>query len=194
MRSIILYIASSLDGYIADSKNSLDWLTAYHGDYGYTTFMNSVDTVLMGRKTYDWVTAQGMSNPHPEQIQYVFTSTPEKYASAKNTIFTSADPIETAKELQTQKGKNIFLVGGGVLIREFLKSNMVDEFILFFVPIVLGSGIRLFEPFGSSVLLETISATKYDDGMMELRLKKLTNTGNVKNYDNRYTPSRNERL
>ena len=172
MRKIILYIASSLDGYIADKNNNIDWLTSYHGNYGYQDFMSTVDTVLSGRKTYDEVVKMGFPNPHPEQVNYVLTASPEKYQNASNIIFTSRNPIELVNELLKQEGKNIFLVGGGELIANFLKNNLIDEIILFIVPIILGNGIPLFKPINEQIKFETSSVKKYDDGMIGLKLQR----------------------
>ena len=173
MRKLILYIAASLDGFIADKENKLDWLTVYTGEYGYTEFMKSVDTVLMGRKTYEWVTAEGVTHPHPEQTNYIFTSTPEKFTSTEHIIFTSHSPLSVVEDLKGNNGRNIFLVGGGGLISNFVENNLIDEYILFVVPVLLGSGIPLFHRMPRTVHLETMSVRRHDDGMIELRLKRI---------------------
>ena len=173
MRKLILYIASSLDGFIADQENKLDWLTVYTGEYGYKEFMKDIDTVLMGRKTYEWVVAAGVSNPHPEQMNYIFTSTPEHFTSTPNSTFTSQDPVAFVKNLKEQKGKNIFLAGGSGLISNFIEFDLVDEYILFVVPVLLGNGIPLFSRLSHTVQLETVSVKNYDDGMIEVRLKRI---------------------
>ncbi|HAP36886.1 MAG TPA: hypothetical protein DCQ28_13490 [Bacteroidetes bacterium] len=172
MRKIILYIASSLDGFIADQNNNLDWLTVYTGNYGYEDFISTVDTVLCGRKTYDEVVKMGVTNPHPNQMNYVFTHSPKHYHSSTNILFTDRNPIELAKELLQQEGKDIFLVGGGELIRSLMKMKLVDEIILFIVPIILGNGIPMFKEHHTRINFETVSVKKYDDGMIALRLRK----------------------
>ena len=172
MKEIVLYIASSLDGFIADAENKIDWLTAYSGNYGYNEFLRSVDTVLMGRKTYEEVVRMGVPNPHPEQANFVFTKNAQRYTNTENIHFISDDPVLLAKKLKTKEGKNIFLVGGGVLIAQLLEHGLIDEIILFIVPIVLGKGIPLFKGITHHAEFSTVSTRKFDDGMIELHLKK----------------------
>ena len=172
MRKIVLYIASSLDGFIADRNNEIAWLTSFHGDYGYHDFLKTVDTVLSGRKTYDAVVAMSVPDSHPRQMNYIFTAAPERYQSTANMLFTSQDPIELAEELRKQNGKDIFLVGGGELIVRFLEHRMIDEIILFIVPTLLCEGVPLFRKHETQTEYSTVSVNKYDDGMIELRLVK----------------------
>ncbi len=172
MRKIILYIATSLDGFIADQNNNLDWLTVYGGNYGYEDFISTVDTVFCGRKTYDEVVKMGVSSPYPNQMNYVFTHSPDRYGSTEKIIFTDRNPIEIAKELLHQEGKDIFLVGGGELIRSLMEMNLIDEIILFIVPVILGNGIPMFKEHHTRINFETISVKKFEDGMIALRLRK----------------------
>ena len=172
MKEIILYIAASLDGYIADADNKIDWLTVYNGSYGYQEFLRSVDTVLMGRKTYEEVVRMGIPNPHPDQMNFIFTRNIGRWTDTDNIHFTSDDPVLLAKKLKTREGKNIFLVGGGIVIAQLLEHGLIDEIILFIVPVILGKGIPLFNEISHRAEFSTISARPFEDGMIEICLKK----------------------
>lgn len=172
MRKIILYIAASLDGYIADKDHGLDWLTVYHGNYGYGEFLTSVDTAISGRTTYDMVVKMGVADPYPELEYYILTHSPEQFTSTEKRIYTAQDPVELVNDLKKKNGKDIFLVGGGKTIGDFLEHGLIDNIILFIVPIILGNGIPLFNKISHSVSFKTESTKKHDDGMMEIRLDK----------------------
>jgi len=122
MKKLILYIAMSLDGVIAREDNSLDWLfrTGGEGDNGYSDFYKTVDTILMGRKTYEQILIlENGKFPYKNKKCYVFT--------------------------RQEEGKRVWLVGGGELLHEFLKYRLVDELIIQIAPIIIGKGIRLFK-------------------------------------------------
>ncbi len=172
MRRTVLYIAASLDGFIADKSHGLDWLTSYSGNYGYNEFLTTVDVAISGRKTYDAVVAMGVKDPYPGIDYYILTSAPEQFASSEKIIYTKRSPRELIGALKEQKGKNIYLVGGGKLISEFLEHDLIDDIILFIVPVILGGGIPLFPGVSHPVRFATESAKQYPDGMIELRLKR----------------------
>jgi dihydrofolate reductase len=148
MRKIKLFIASSLDGYIATEDGSIDWLYT-DSDYGYTQFYNSVDTILMGRKTYDKIIELAAEYPHKDKKNYVFS---QKKSAGKRTekekdhnVEFIADIIDSVKiQLLQSQGKDIWLIGGADIISIFLNAGMLDEIILSIHPIVLGKGIPLF--------------------------------------------------
>jgi dihydrofolate reductase len=145
-RKIVLYIAASLDGYIATKEDSLDWLFSVEGkgDNGYSEFYETVDTILMGRRTYDWIMEQAEDFPYLNKACYVFTrSTME---DTKHVRFIHDDGKEDfVNVLKQQPGKNIWIVGGGELLTMFMKQKVVDEVILTVAPVLLGSGIALFK-------------------------------------------------
>lgn len=143
MRKLVLYIAVSLDGFIAGEGERLDWLDRVEGqgDNGYEVFYSGVDTLLMGRKTYDWIMANA-EFPYSGKECYVFSHTPKE--NTKDVTFVSEDPAEFVARLKEQSGKKIWLVGGGGLLKPLLAKNLVDELILTIAPVVLGKGIPLF--------------------------------------------------
>lgn len=144
-RDLVLYIAASLDGYIATEDDSLDWLfnVEGEGDNGISEFYETVDTVLMGKKTYDWIVKHESGEfPYKNKECYVFTrSTMEDTEDVK---FTNKNVVGLTNELKSQEGSNIWLVGGGELLQSFLKEKLVDEIILTVAPTIIGKGIPLF--------------------------------------------------
>lgn len=116
-RKLVLYIASSLDGYIATDEHNLDWLFAVEGegDNGYSRFYESVDTILIGRITYDWIIEHEKGSfPYKGKECYVFTRTKKDDNEYVN--FICEDVLQFSKELKNRNGKNIWLVGGGNLL------------------------------------------------------------------------------
>ncbi len=146
MKKLKLYIASSLDGFIAREDGNLKWLTEApnpdNDDHGYAAFLETVDTVLMGNSTHKWVVAEGIADPYPDMKNFVFTRGEARVDGNINYI--NDDPVAFTTELKKGSGKDIFLVGGGELIKQLLSAGLIDQMIIFIVPVVLGRGIRLF--------------------------------------------------
>jgi dihydrofolate reductase len=145
-RKIILYIAMTLDGFIADSHDGLSFLDAYN-DYpevqtSINNLMLEVDTLLMGRRTYDIVNQMSDSWAYPNHMTYVFTSKDEK--DKENIKFTSERIEPFVSKLKNMSGKDIWLVGGGRLIQPFIEKNLIDEYRITIIPKLLGRGIKLF--------------------------------------------------
>ncbi|GEM04228.1 dihydrofolate reductase [Halolactibacillus miurensis] len=154
-RKVILFIASSLDGYIATEKESLDWLERVEGegDNGFSEFYDTVDTVLMGKKTYDWVMRQDLEAfPYKGNATYVFTRS--MVEDTDNVSFMNKDIESCVHQLKNKDGKNIWLVGGGDLVQSFLQAKLIDEIIVTVAPTLLGKGIPLFKKQDVSVDLE----------------------------------------
>ncbi len=152
-RKVIVFIATSLDGYIATKDESLDWLFRVEGegDNGYSEFYDTVDTIIMGRRTYDWiVNVEGDNFPYKNKKCYVFSQTPQE--TNDKVEFLHCDIGTFINEIKQEEGNNIWLVGGGELIYHVLKDNLVDEFIITVAPQIIGSGIPLFK--NSAVELE----------------------------------------
>lgn len=145
-RKLVLFIATSLDGYIATETESLDWLfnVEGEGDNGYSEFYETVDTIIMGKKTYDWVIKNIEGDfPYKNKECYVFTRSP--IMDTENVKFVNKDIGSFTNSLKDQEGKNIWIVGGGDLLHSFIKEKLVDEFILTVAPTIIGKGIRLFK-------------------------------------------------
>ncbi|MCA0988136.1 dihydrofolate reductase family protein [Guptibacillus algicola] len=145
-RKVSVYIATSVDGYIATTDDSLDWLFRgeIEGDAGYSEFYEGIDTVLIGRRTYDWFMEQEKGNyPYKGIESYVFTKTPVE--NTDYVTFINEDIATFTRELKQQEGKTIWLVGGSEIVYTLMREKLVDEFIISVAPSLLGKGIPLFK-------------------------------------------------
>jgi dihydrofolate reductase len=174
MRKIILYIAISLDGKIAKPDGDVSWLDELpnpdHLDYGYADFLSSIDTTLMGNTTYKQLLGFGIEFPYRGKENYVFTRNKE-LREDENVKFISNDPVSFVKELKSREGGNIWLIGGGKLNTLLLNERLIDEMIIFVIPIVLGDGIPLFGNTPIESKLEMIKSKAYSNGVIELNYK-----------------------
>ncbi len=162
-RKLVLYIATSLDGYIATNEHNLDWLLSVEGegDNGYSKFYSTVDTILIGRTTYDWIMDQEKGDfPYKGKECYVFSRT--KRDANEYVTFVHDDIIQFTKSLENRDGKNIWLVGGGDLLDTFIKEKLVDEIIITIAPNLLGSGIPLFKNNDFHTQLSLIAVNRYN--------------------------------
>lgn len=173
-RKIIVYIATSADGYIARLDGSVDWLNRPRtaGDYGMSAFYRSIDTILWGRKTYDIALGfqkKGVDGPgfDPKVKNYVF-SRKQALRPAENTEFIK-EPIATfARRLRSASGKNIWMMGGAGIIASFLDKGAIDEFMIHVIPTFIGEGIPLMQPRHRHIPLELISVRRFNDGVVRL--------------------------
>ena len=143
-RKVILYIAMSLDGYIAKENNDISWLSLVEKsgeDYGYSDFIQAIDTVIMGRKTYEKVMSFGIEFPHKDKKCYVISRT--KTGMDENVEYYSGNLEELMTSLKNEEGKNIFIDGGAEVVNELMKINVIDEFVLSVIPLFLGNGIQI---------------------------------------------------
>ncbi len=173
MRKIIVYIATSADGFIARKDGAVDWLDRPRtaGDYGIGKFYKSIDTILWGRKTYELVLKfqkEGKDTPNMGDIKnYAFSRKPPKKVAAGFEFV--KEPIKKfAKRLRAQKGKNIWMMGGGGIIASFLEAGAIDEFIIHVMPTFIGEGIPLIAPARRTVPLKLVSCKKFSDGVVRL--------------------------
>jgi dihydrofolate reductase len=175
-RKIIVYIATSADGYIARPDGDVEWLNRRPDtvDYGMTEFYPTIDTILWGRKTYDWALAYYRKRGRKDGMfdtklaNYVFSRKPPKRA-APGVEFVS-EPVETfSQRLRATPGKHIWMMGGGGLIASFLDAGEIDEFDIHVIPTLIGEGIPLMAPRHRDVPLRLRSARKYPDGVVRLR-------------------------
>jgi len=146
MRKIKLYIAVSIDGYIAQSDGGVGWLDEVpnpnQADYGYFDFYKSIDTTLMGNATYRQILTFDIPFPYADKVNYVFSRTAQE--DNQDVKFVQKNVADFVSELKSQEGGDIWLVGGGQLNAAFLKDGLIDEMIISIMPIVLGSGLPLF--------------------------------------------------
>ena len=170
-RRIIVYIATSADGYIARPNGDVGWLdrTRPKGNYGMGEFLKTIDTILWGRKTYGKGIEMGMKAAgFGKGIKnYVFSHRPQQ--SVEQGVEFINESIKTfAQRLRSQPGKNVWMMGGGGIIASFLDESEIDEVIIHGVPIFIGEGIPLIEPRHRSVQLKLVSSRSYPDGVVRL--------------------------
>jgi len=174
-RKIIVYIATSADGFIARPDGSFDWLERPRpkGNYGMGAFYKSIDTTLWGRKTCDMALdfqKRGVPGTafDTKVRNYVFTRSPVPSAAPAGVEFVN-EPIKAfATRLREKKGKNIWMMGGAGIIASFLDAGEIDEFIIHVIPKFIGEGIPLIAPARRTVPLKLISCTKFPDGVVKL--------------------------
>lgn len=168
---VVLYIAMSLDGYIAKEDGSVEWLENSGGEEvnGYLDFYKTIDTIIMGRKTYDQILTFGEWG-YKTKKTYVLTSRPMEIKNELEIEFINENLDSLVKRLKEKAKLDIWLLGGGKTANEFLKNELIDEYRIAIIPIILGSGIKLFEAdIEESLKLEEI--TRHGD-IAELRYIK----------------------
>ncbi len=167
MGKLILFIATSLDGYIARPDGGIDWLENMYNpdqiDHGYESFIGTVETLIMGRTTYDKIRGMGIEWPYTGKRTYVLSSNDKFSPSTPETYLCSESPASLTARLKSECNGNIWLVGGGITCSSFFTGQLVDEIILTIIPVILGEGIPLFDrklPFSSWKLIrsETFSS------------------------------------
>lgn len=177
-RKIIVYIATSADGYIARPDGDVAWLDRPRpkGNYGMPAFFKSIDTILWGRKTYAKGLEMGMEagmkaagfGPHIKN--YVFSRHAQK--SSVPTFEFVNEPVKTfAQRLRAQPGKHIWMMGGGEIIASFLDQGEIDEFRINVIPILIGEGIPLIQPRHRSIRLKLLSTKAFPDGVVHLHYR-----------------------
>ena len=170
MRKVILYIAASIDGYIAGPNGELDWLESIenpdNNDFGYSKFYKSIDTTIMGNSTYKQILSFGVDFPYPDKTNYVFTKN-ISFLDTKYVKFVKTDFENFIMKLKKQPGKNIWLIGGGKINSFFLNNNLIDELILTTIPVILGKGIPLFDARVNSNDLRIENFLSYANGVVQ---------------------------
>jgi dihydrofolate reductase len=174
-RRIIVYIAMSADGYIARPDGDVEWLNRRARlDYGMSKFYPTIDTILWGRKTYDWLLNYHKKRGKTKGLfdtrvaNYVFSRKPPK-RPAPGVTFVSEPVRAFAQRLRTTPGKQIWMMGGGELIASFLDAGEIDEFDIHMIPVFIGEGIPLVAPRHRDVALRLLSHKEYRDGVVRLR-------------------------
>jgi len=175
-RKIIVYIATSADGYIARPDGDVEWLNRRpdNVDYGMREFYRTIDTILWGRKTYDWLlgymkkTGKKKGLIDTKVANYVFSRKPPRRA-LPGVEFVSESVKSFAQRLRAASGKHIWMMGGGELIASFLDAGEIDEFDIHVIPVFIGKGIPLVAPRHRDLELRLRSSRKYPDGVVRLR-------------------------
>lgn len=171
-RKIIVHIAASADGYIARPDGDLEWLIsrpAPEGFYGMNAFMRSIDTKLLGRKTYEEALRLGEKFSSGRTIVFSRHERPSDAPSRVEFVTGAIGPF--VRQLRGQPGKDIWLMGGGEIIASFLDEQAIDEFVISVVPVFIGDGIPLIARRHRQVPLELHSVERFDDGLVQLHYR-----------------------
>ena len=168
-RQVILYIAMSLDGYIAKDDDNIDFLSVVDTpgeDYGYKAFQQEVDTLIWGRKTYDKMLSFGIDFPHKDKKCYVLSRT--KIGKDDNVEFFGGDIRDLIAKIRSEEGKHIYCDGGGEVVFELLINNLIDRMIISVIPYLVGSGIRLFKDDRPEQKLKLVRSITFPSGLVQL--------------------------
>lgn len=171
MRKVVLFIAMSLDGYIADEHGNVDWLNGQDMSVEnmdtYSVFVRDVDAVIMGWDTYHQI----VTELSPAEWIYAnltgYVITHRKLPSKKEIFFTGKAPSDLVGELKNKEGKGIWICGGANIVQQLVQNDLIDEYYISVIPTVLGSGIRLFGTTPDEIKLKLISTQTYN-GIVEL--------------------------
>ena len=175
MRKIILNLAISLDGYISDTDGGFNWITG-HGDenlntdiqFDFPTFISGCDTLVMGRKAYDTC---GIKNVFDHENKKFFVATSKKRTNLHNVTFISGDIVQIITNLKKEPGKDIWLFGGSGLTDQFVKADVIDEYIIGIIPTIRGNGTKLF-PSNYPVINLHLEESTVSDGIVILKYSK----------------------
>jgi dihydrofolate reductase len=168
-RKLKLFIAMSLDGYIADHQGDLGFLSIVEQpgeDYGYAEFTQSVDAIILGRKTYEKVLSMGFEYPHTDKAVYIITRT-ERPAIGSFEFYTG-DLATLVSELKSKPGKHIYCDGGAEIAHELARLQLIDEYIISVIPVLLGAGVRLFKDDRPEQKLRLLSSKAFEKGLLQV--------------------------
>jgi dihydrofolate reductase len=171
MKKVISNVAISLDGYISKLDGDITFLSIVERegeDYGYSEFMKTIDTIVVGRKTYDKILSIGFEYPKDKDVYVITRKSKPDNGRIK---FYSGSLLSLISDLKNKEGKNIFCDGGSDIINQLLSENLFDEFIISVIPIILGEGIPLFRSKETGMKLKLINCQKYDTGLVQLHYK-----------------------
>jgi len=175
MRKLSLFIATSLDGYIAKPNDDLSFLKLVEKDgedYGYSEFTANIDTIILGRKTYDFVLKEIGSSHYDNGQRDVYVITRTERPKINRTTFYTGNLTELVQQLKSESGLNIYCDGGAEIINELLQHDLIDELIISIIPVLVGNGTRLFKDSRPEQELEFMSAKSFDTGLIQLYYKR----------------------
>ena len=175
MRRVVLFIAMSLDGYIADMNGSVDWLNGQcnevENEDTYSQFVKDIDTVVMGWTTYYQVVTELSPSEwvYSDFISYVITH--NGGTSTDNIKFVHESPSNLVRRLKEEDGKDIWICGGASIVQQLMQDGLIDKFYISIIPTILGSGVRLFGPLDVELKLKLMETRSYN-GITEVVYEK----------------------
>ena len=166
MRKVILFIAMSLDGYIADCEGKVDWLEGQGNEEEmidtYSEFVTQVDTVVMGFNTYHQIVTELSPDEWVYQGLNSYVITHRKPAPAKGIQFSDEDPCELINALKKEDGKGIWICGGASLAGQLMAEDLIDTYYISVMPMLLGKGICLFDSTDRKIPLKLVKTQSYN--------------------------------
>ncbi|NQV38001.1 MAG: dihydrofolate reductase [Candidatus Marinimicrobia bacterium] len=176
-----VFIATSLDGFIARKNGDLDWLDAANAtvpigeDCGYSAFMKTIDILVMGRKTYEQVLSFGKWPYEDKNVIVLSSNTIEIPQILSQTVsYSSESPKELYDRLFSENIRRIYIDGGNT-IQRFLAEGLIDEITITVIPVILGSGIPLFRNVKNDISLKLVSTKSFDFGFVQLSYEVINN-------------------
>ena len=166
MRKVILFIAMSLDGYIADNNGNVDWLLGHGNDSEnidiYSEFIQGVDTILMGWNTYHQITTDLSPTEwiYADLTTYVITH--HKMNNSEHICFTDEAPAALLDRLKSTDGKNIWICSGANLVQQLMCDDLIDQYHISVIPTILGSGVQLFNNSAKEIKLKLLKTATYN--------------------------------
>jgi dihydrofolate reductase len=179
---VIYYLAMTVDAKIAGPGGDLGWLLQYEHtgeDYGYKGLVEGLDALIMGASTYEWVLDHGEAWAYEGLESIVMTTRSLPQPAGGTVLFTAESPEEVVRSLKAKHQKNIWLVGGGKLAAAFAEADLIEEYDLTLIPIVLGAGIPLLEPVAAARLqrLTLFEHRVFPSGVVRLRYERTSPPG-----------------
>lgn len=174
MRKIILYLAISIDGYLADEKGQVDWLNGQEDMEmfdSYGLFIKHVDTVIMGWNTYHQIVFELSPNNWPYANLKTYVITHHQQVSSESIIFTDENPIDLIRRIRHTEGKDIWICGGASLAQQLMQADIIDIYHFTIIPTLLGKGIRLFSYLPKEMKLKLIEQRSYN-GIIEAKYER----------------------
>lgn len=171
MRKTILFIAMSLDGYIADYKGQVDWLAGENPGMNdmqsYDEFIKGIDTVIMGWNTYHQIHTELSGDQWPYESLMSYIVTHRSIENRDNIHFVQGNLVDFMTHLKKEEGKDIWICGGGQIVNQCLQSHLIDRIHISVIPTILGNGIRLFQTQQDEIKLKLIDTLSYN-GIIDL--------------------------
>lgn len=171
-----VFIATSLDGYIADKNGNIDWLHSIpnpdNDDMGYTEFINGIDALIMGRTTFETVCGFDIDWPYQQPVFVLSKSLTEIPEAYQEKAFLVNGALTEVLESIHQKGLTRLYIDGGTTIRNFLKEDLIDELIITTIPVLLGGGFPLFAELPNELQFELITAKTYLNQITQIHYRR----------------------
>ena len=174
MKKIILYIATSIDGRIAEPDGGIEWLSEFpiteEMNYGYKKFIDSVDTIIIGGRSWRELSNMDAMGAYADKAVYVVSH--RNWGETENIKFITENIIECITTLRNEQGKDIWLFGGGELVSILLAANLIDEMQIAYIPVILGKGIPLFPELPTSSKWKLSETAEYKNGVLKMSYQK----------------------